>query len=170
MLFEALSRLDGDRPVVALAGDGPMRQEFCELAERLGLQKHVHFLGQRRDIPDLLHAADISVLPTLSDAFPLFVLESMAAGLPVIASNVDGVPEMVTDGENGLLIPLGDASALAEAISSLSKDSHRAKEMGISGYNRLIKDFDLDLRVEKELALYKKLILRDRHGSVEVLN
>ena len=80
-----------------------------QLAESLGLADAVHFLGQRRDVPDLLNAMDVFVLPSYSEGVSLALLEAMAAGRPVIATAVGGLPEVVTDGDTGLLIPPRDA-------------------------------------------------------------
>ena len=101
-----------------------------QLAADLGLAGRVHFLGQRRDIPDLLAALDIFVLPSHSEGVSLALLEAMAAGLPVIATAVGGLPEVVTDGENGLLIPPKDPEALAAALARLLADPDSGQKAG----------------------------------------
>ena len=100
------------------------------MAADLGLAGRVHFLGQRDDIPDLLAALDIFVLPSHSEGVSLALLEAMAAGLPVIATAVGGLPEVVTDGVNGLLIPPQDPEALAQALARLLDDPALAKKLG----------------------------------------
>ena len=104
--FTALAALPDGYPVEALIiGGGRREAEMRRLAAELGLAGRVHFLGQRDDVPDLLSALDLFVLPSHSEGVSLALLEAMAAGLPVIATAVGGLPEVVTDGENGLLIP-----------------------------------------------------------------
>ena len=130
--FTALAALQGP-----LSGRGPDHRRRpagkprCGSWRReLGLAGRVHFLGQRRDIPDLLSALDIFVLPSHSEGVSLALLEAMAAGLPVIATAVGGLPEVVTDGENGLLIPPKDPEALAQALARLLADPALAKKLG----------------------------------------
>ena len=100
------------------------------MAESLGLAEAVHFLGQRQDVPDLLNAMDIFVLPSYSEGVSLALLEAMAAGLPVIATAVGGLPEVVEDGVTGLLIPPRDAEALAGALERLLADPAWARKLG----------------------------------------
>ena len=100
-LFSAMAQIRERHPVHALiVGGGRREAEVRQLAESLGLGGEVHFLGQRRDVPDLLNAMDIFVLPSYSEGVSLALLEAMAAGLPVIATAVGGLPEVVTDGDN----------------------------------------------------------------------
>ncbi len=113
-----------------IIGGGRREAEMRQLAQELGLAGRVHFLGQRPDIPDLLGALDIFVLPSHSEGVSLALLEAMAAGLPVIATAVGGLPEVVTDGVNGLLIPPQDPEALAQALARLLDDPALAKKLG----------------------------------------
>jgi glycosyltransferase involved in cell wall biosynthesis len=101
-----------------------------QLAAASGLAGRVHFLGQREDIPDLLAALDIFVLPSQREGVSLALLEAMAAGLPVIVSRVGGLPEVVTDGETGLLIPPQDPEALAAALARLLAEPDFARNLG----------------------------------------
>ena len=94
-------------------------------AQALGLSQAIHFLGYRSDLPALLPLADIVVLPRMHEAVPRVLLEAMAAGRPVVATNVGGTPELVTEGETGLLVPPSDASRLAEALIALLGDRSR---------------------------------------------
>lgn len=102
-----------------VAGDGPLRRELALTAHGLGLNGRVHFLGQRDDIPDLLHAADLFALSSAYEGAPLAVIEALAAGLPVVATAVGGLPELVPDGQTGYLVPAGDHQALADRLLAL---------------------------------------------------
>lgn len=102
-----------------IIGDGPMRGEWTALAESLGVSGRIRWAGYRTDVDALLAGCDLFVHPSLDDAFPTVLLEAMGAGLPVIATRVGGIPEIVTEGETGMLIPPDDAAALAAAINKL---------------------------------------------------
>ena len=132
--------------------------EVRKLAESLGLAGEVHFLGQRRDVPDLLNAMDIFVLPSYSEGLSLALLEAMAAGLPVIATAVGGLPEVVTDGDNGLLIPPRDAAALAGALERLLADPALAQRLGANAREHVREHFSLD-RLGREInEIYGELV------------
>ncbi len=132
-LLHAVARLkeEGRRPRVLLAGDGERRAALETLAESLGVRDDVEFLGVRRDVARLLHAADAVVLPSrgVVETLPLAVLEAMAAGTPVIASAVGSVPDLVRDGVTGFLIPPADAVSLANRIGYILDDGERADVM-----------------------------------------
>lgn len=119
-----------------IAGDGPLRQEVERIAREGGIADRFHVLGWRRDVPDLLAAADVLVLTSRFEGLPIAVLRGMAAGLPVVATSVDGTPEAVADGESGLLLRPGDVSALAEHLVALGRDPFRRRSMGHAGRSR----------------------------------
>ncbi|MFN3476458.1 MAG: glycosyltransferase [Candidatus Methylomirabilales bacterium] len=148
-----------------LIGDGPLRGQLEELARELGLEQDVRFLGSRHDIPELLALMDVAVLPSLEEGFPNAVLEAMAAGKPVVATRVGGVPEAVIHGETGLLVPPKDPQALADAILALLDDPPRAEEMGKAGRERVKKEFGLDRMVWEMEGLYEELLSRKRPGN-----
>lgn len=141
-----------------LIGDGPCRGALEGLARELGLEKDVRFLGTRRDIPQLLALMDVVVLPSLEEGFPNAILEAMAAGKPVVATRVGGVPEAVIHGETGLLIPPRDPQALADAILLLLADRPLADAMGRAGRDRVAKNFGLDRMIRETEALYEELL------------
>ena len=116
----AILKATGRRVRVLFAGDGPRRTALDRSAEAMGIRDRVDFMGVRRDVARLLHASDVMVLPSRAvvETLPLSVLEAMASGVPVIASRVGSVPEVVIDGETGRLIEPGDASELARAIAA----------------------------------------------------
>lgn len=124
-----------------LVGDGPLRQELENLAVQLGIRSRVLFLGERYDIPAILAATDISVLPSSSESLPNVVLESMAAGVPVVATDVGGTRELLRSGETGLLVPPNDEDKLTEALECLLTSSslrieygRRAKQLAKAGF------------------------------------
>ena len=115
--------------VFLIVGDGPMRAEWEELARTLGVADRVRWTGYRRDVDAILPDCDLFVLPSLDDAFPTVLLEAMAAGLPVVASAVGGIPEIVQPDVTGLLVPPADPQRLAGAISDLLADPQRTARM-----------------------------------------
>jgi glycosyltransferase involved in cell wall biosynthesis len=150
-LFTAMVRIRGRHPVQALiVGGGRRTPEVRQLADSLGLADAVHFLGQRRDVPDLLNAMDVFVLPSYSEGVSLALLEAMAAGRPVIATAVGGLPEVVTDGDTGLLIPPRDADALAQALERLLADPAWARQLGANARNHVREHYSLE-RLGREI-------------------
>src|SRR5262245_8022254 len=135
--LEAAALVAPDFPAVrfVIAGDTnpnerPYWSTLTGLTVRLGLTDRLTFAGLRRDVPQLLSAATISVMPSLNEALSNVVLESMAAGAPTVATRVGGTPEAISDGVNGLLVPPGDPRAMASAIAALLRDQSRARRLG----------------------------------------
>jgi glycosyltransferase involved in cell wall biosynthesis len=141
-----------------LMGDGPDAPALAGLGRQLGLQDSVRFLGTRRDIPQLLSLLDVVALPSLEEGFPNAVLEAMAAGKPVVATRVGGVPEAVIHGETGLLVPAADAGALADAITALLDNPVRAERMGRAGRERAATTFGLDRMVLETQRMYEEIL------------
>ncbi|MBI3988696.1 MAG: glycosyltransferase [candidate division NC10 bacterium] len=148
-----------------LIGDGPCREVLEDLARELGLEKDVLFLGSRQDVPHLLALMDVVVLPSLEEGFPNAVLEAMAAGKPVVATEVGGVPEVIVHRKTGLLVPPKDPQALADAIIELLDDPQLALEMGRAGRERVTKEFGLDRMIREMEGLYEELIARKLQGK-----
>ena len=139
---------------VEVAGGGSCLEDLKGLAAELGVAERVTFLGEVRDIPALLSRARMFVQPSLSEGIPLTVLEAMARGLPVVATRVGGLPEVVIDGETGLLVPAADPPALAEAVLTLWRDPDAAGRMGDAGRRRAEERFDVRRMVSQYEALY----------------
>ncbi|MGQ9558655.1 MAG: glycosyltransferase family 4 protein [Desulfurispora sp.] len=139
---------------LVLVGDGPLLSELQTLAGQLGIAQRVVFTGMRRDIPELLHSFDIFVLPSLTEGLPLTVLEAMAAGLPVVASRVGGIPEAVQDGQTGFLVPPGQEVALAEKLGCLVQQPEWRCRMGAAGRQRVLAEFTVQSMVRKTERLY----------------
>lgn len=125
--IEAIAQLAEKLPKLhlILTGEGPDRDTLSQLSSTLGLTERVSFLGTRHDVPDLLAACDIYLQPSIKEGFCIAFLEAMATGLPCIGTKTGAIPAMLNFGTNGLLIPPGDAQAIADAISLLSTDAHR---------------------------------------------
>lgn len=159
-LIAALPLLGHDDVSVLLAGDdieagGAYRKALESRAHELGVERRIRFLGYRDDVPALLAAADVLVLPSWVEGLPLVVLEAMAAGLPVVASAVGGTPEVVVDGETGLLVPPRDAQALARALGELLADPARRRALGEAGRIRVRERFDAGAAAQRVLGLYE---------------
>ncbi len=144
-----------------IVGDGPDRASLEALAVELGVERAVHFVGRRNDVPDILQALDIGVNSSSSEGSPLAVMEYMEAGLPVVATAVGGVPDLIEPGVHGLLVAPRDPAALAEALDELLGDPDRAREMGVRGSERRRAEFDIDVLVHRLESLYVEL-LRER--------
>jgi glycosyltransferase involved in cell wall biosynthesis len=157
-LVHALATLPERSFEALLVGDGPDRATVEEEIGRLGLASAVRLLGERADVPELLRAADIFVLSTRSEGLPLSILEAMAAGLPVVASSVGGVPELVLDGQTGMLVPPGDPDALAAAIERLLEDPGLSGRLGEAGRVRAAEHFDLAAVRQAHLDLYREML------------
>ena len=149
----ALSRSHGDLTFV-VAGDGPRGAELRALASSLGIADRVRFSGHVDDVPALLGQADAFVLPSLSEAFPNAVIEAMAASLPVIASAVGGLLDLVDHGRTGLLVPPSDPGALAAAIESLVADPARAAQIGAAAREDVASRYSFDRMVHTFEDLY----------------
>jgi glycosyltransferase involved in cell wall biosynthesis len=136
------------------------RDELEGRAAALGLGRRLVFTGFRSDVRELLSRVRVSVLPSLSEGLSNVVLEAMAAGVPVVATDVGGTPEMVEDGVSGLLVPPRDAAALAEAIGSLLADPARGRALGRAGQARATERFSLQASVRATEQLYERLLAR----------
>ena len=141
-----------------VVGDGANRKELEEQGRRLGLGQRAVFTGFRGDIPELLSEAAVSVLPSLSEGLSNSLLESMAAGVPVVAARVGGNPEVIEHGVTGLLVPPRDAAALAAATGRLLEDKDLAKSFGEAGRRRVAELFSVERSVRETEHLYQRLV------------
>ena len=159
-LLEASRKVVAEFPdaVFLIAGYGPLRGRLEAMARKAGLAEKVRFLGYRRDVPRILAALDIFVLPSLWEGMSNALLEAMAAAKPVVATKIDGNVEQVLHGETGLLVEPEDADALAEALLELCRDPDKAREMGRRGRERVEKVFPLKRMTDATLALYARLL------------
>lgn len=143
---------------LVIAGEGRQRNELETFIAEHRLTQEVTLLGQRKDIPQILAASDIFILPSLHEAFGLVLLEAMIARLPIIASRSGGVPEIVTEGENGILVPPEDSAALTEAIISLINNPARAQEMSEKNHEKVRMQFDSKIMAKKTGEVYTTVL------------
>ena len=139
-LLEALAQLDG-RYRAVLAGDGRLRGELEGRAAALGVAARTTFLGTRHDIPEILKALDMVVMPSLWEGLSIAMLEAMAASLPVVISDVSGVAQVIGDNQYGVKVPPRDPAALARAIRALGEDPRRRAALGAAARQRVIDKF-----------------------------
>jgi glycosyltransferase involved in cell wall biosynthesis len=163
-LLHALAILSKERPSIqlAIAGDGPCREELQQLSSTLGLGGRVRFLGNVQNVPALLADASLFVLPSLSEGISLTLLEAMARGLPVVATRVGGNPEVVIDGETGLLVPAQSPRELAAAIGRIAGDWDQGRQMGLAGRKRVERHFDIRRMVASYHYLYCELLSENK--------
>lgn len=143
--------------VVAGGGDPKTVLAYKEKTRRLGLNHTVFFLGFRKDIPQLLAASDFIILPSLTEAFPLVILESMAAHKPVIATDCGGPAEIILDGTTGFLVQVNDPRAMADRILTLAANPHEIVTMGENGFRRFSENYTAEVFVKKFENLYQSL-------------
>ncbi len=165
VLLDALAVLDA-RVVVLCAGEGGEREALAARTTALGLDGAVRWLGRVDDVGSILAAADTFVMPSRHEGLGVAALEAMAAGLPVIASRVGGLPEAVLDGETGLLVPPGDSEALAAAIRRLAVDRPYGRALGDAGAARVRARFGMAAMANATLAVYRRLV--ECNAAVEV--
>jgi glycosyltransferase involved in cell wall biosynthesis len=158
--------LDAAAPVVSLfpdshfllVGEGELFGTLTQQAARNGVPNQVHLMGVRRDVPDLLAAVDIFVLPSLWEGLSVALLEAMAAAKPIVATTVSGTLQAMIPDNTGLLVPPGDSRALANAIVQLLSDPLRAQRMGQSARQHVEKYFSAHQQASQHLALYRDLL------------
>jgi len=166
LLAEAFARLRALHPELAqrlklsIVGDGPLLPALRAQVAALGLQDAVWLPGARPDIGALLHSFSLFTLPSLAEGTPVSLLEAMASGLPVVASRVGGIPEVVDDGVHGLLVPAGDGDALAQALGRYAADPALRRRHGAAGRARIENGFSMRAMVEAYTALYDGLCRR----------
>jgi sugar transferase (PEP-CTERM/EpsH1 system associated) len=139
------------------AGDGPLKSQLVTLAEDLGIRAKVRFLGTQADIPKVLNALDIFVLPSLSEGMPNAVLEAMACSLPVVATRVGGIPELIEDGNTGILVSSNDERQLETILEDLLRYDTKRRALGEKGRQRVLECFRLDKMVNEYQDLYHSL-------------
>jgi glycosyltransferase involved in cell wall biosynthesis len=161
-LVRALALLPRESFEALIVGEGPDRSMLESELRRLGLESRVRLAGERHDVPDLLAASDVFVLASVSEGLPVSVLEAMAAELPVVASHVGGLSELVVDGETGLLVPPRDADALAAALGRLAADHSLRRQLGAAGRAHAESRFDPESFARAHVDLYAGELARRR--------
>ncbi len=160
VLLSAAASLAADYPnlFIALAGEGPLRQTLEAQAARLGIASRVHFLGFRKDVNEVYEALDIFAMPSRCEALPYALLEAMTARLPAVASNVGGIPEVIVEGETGLLTQVEDHPAFATALKTLLDSPPLRQQMGRAARHRVIQHFSERDMIARTIELYRRLV------------
>jgi glycosyltransferase involved in cell wall biosynthesis len=160
-LIEAIAILAREYPSIRLeiAGDGSRREELMAETSRLGISGNVSFLGWREDLSSVFASWEVFVLPSLDEGFGVAALEAMAASLPVIASSVGGLSELVANQNTGILVGPGDKVEIANAIRELIQQDHLRQTMGSAGHQRAKELFSVNRMVEQTIEVYDKLLL-----------
>lgn len=164
ILLEAFAKVLEEHPdaVLTLVGDGPERRTIEARAQALGCAGMVEFMGYRSqdEVAELLGKADLFALPSFAEGVPVVLMEAMASGLPVVATRIAGISELVEDGTSGHLVPPGDPTALARTISFLLADPDLRTRMGAAGRAKVEADYD----ISKEAARLKDLLISGSAG------
>ena len=160
-LLQAAARIRGEAPClrVWIAGEGPLRRELDLEHQALGLGTTVRLLGFREDVNDLLQAADLFVVSSSLEGMGTATLDAMASGLPLVATRVGGIPEIVEDGVTGILVPARDPGALAVAMLRLVNDPELRARFGAAGKSR-VREFSADRTEERTRAMYEEVLGR----------
>ena len=163
LLIRAFGRVRSRKPDVhlLLVGDGPLREELGELATALGLDGSVHFAGYQPEPERYLRVMDVFALTSRSEGMPLAVLEAWATGIPVVATRVGGLPELIEEGRTGVLIEPDDEAGLAEALCDLVLDRDRARQLGEAGSRQVRSRFDSRVMASGYNLHYADLLARD---------
>jgi glycosyltransferase involved in cell wall biosynthesis len=146
------------RAYLVLVGAGPADDELRRRAKELGLAQAIVFTGARRDVPRLLHAMDVFVLPSLREGFGFALLEAMTCRVPIVATRVGGIPEVVGNGHSGILVPAADPVALGEAVIRLLQDDDLREAMGRAGYEQVMAQFTAQRAANETEQLYARLL------------
>jgi N-acetyl-alpha-D-glucosaminyl L-malate synthase BshA len=159
-LVSALSIVTKKAPDVrlVLVGNGPERHKIERLVDDLDLRKNVQFTGYRSDIPHLLGGSDVVVLCSETESAPLTLLEGMSCGLPVIATEIGGIPEIVDDGVNGYLVPLKQPEIIAERILELNADLGLRKRLGEAARETVLERYTIDKIVMQYTEFFEEII------------
>jgi len=152
-----VERGDGELTLL-LIGGGADEAHLRKLADDLSVGESTRFLGWRHDVPRVLRALDLYVQPSLTEGLPLAVVEAAAAGLPIVATDAGGIPEIITDGRDGLLVPSADPQALAGAMQTLLDDRSQALEFGEAAKHTAFERFSAEAMAERYMELYETLL------------
>jgi glycosyltransferase involved in cell wall biosynthesis len=159
-LLKAVALLVAQFPDLRLdvVGEGSLRAALKDEGRGLGISEQVAFPGWQEDLAPMMAGWDIFALPSLDEGFGFAALEAMAAGLPVVATNVGGLPELVVDGQTGWLVPARDTTSLADCLRRLIADAEKRQAMGAAGRQRAQQDFPLSRMVEQIVAVYDRVL------------
>jgi len=143
---------------IAIVGDGELKENLNNLTVELGVNREVEFLGVRKDVKELMVSSKIFVLPSRWEGFGLVIIEAMSNMLPVIASNVGGIPELIEDGKDGILVPPENPKALARAINNLLENEELREKLSKAAYKKVRERYSIDTYSVHMLDFYKSLV------------
>jgi glycosyltransferase involved in cell wall biosynthesis len=164
MFLRAAARVRAAVPDVGfvIAGEGELMEDLRELAVQLGIQDDVFFIGRCDSVGDILFASDVGVLSSKAEGFANAILEYMAGGLPVVATDVGGAREAIAEGETGYVVASGDDEKMAERIIELLNEPERARSMGERGQLIVAEKFSCDQHLRNTLELYDELLSKPK--------
>jgi colanic acid/amylovoran biosynthesis glycosyltransferase len=162
-LLETIAKID--RAILDIAGDGPQRAFLEAKAVSLAVGDRVRFLGNQsqRQVRELLRNADVFVMGSFAEGLPVVLMEAMAAGVPVVATRIAGIPELVDDGQNGFLVPPGDPALAAVAVRQLLQDPELRNRFAIAGRAKVEREFDIN----REASWLAKILTSALSGASE---
>jgi len=156
ILLEAMATVQKEFPSALLVclGDGSLRGELESMVKAKGLEGTVRFVGYQTNVSRWLTSADLSILPSLFEGLPMIAIESLASECPIVATAVDGTPEVVVPGKTGLLVPPGDPNSLAQGVLQTLRHPDRARQMADAGRRHVLDNFTVELMVRRTQDLY----------------
>ena len=143
---------------ILIVGDGPLKDKLKVKSEKLKVADKIIFAGFRSDIKEILSAIDVLVIPSLLEGFPMITLEVMAMAKPIVATNIDGITEQITDGVDGILVPPKNPSVLAKAVIRVLNDKETARTMGLSARKKVEQEFSVEKMVAETEKVYMSLL------------
>lgn len=165
ILIEALAQLNKNDLFLIITGDGPIKNDLKEYAQKLGVYSRVRFTGWRNDVADMLNAFDIFVLPSVSEGLPICLLEAMSLALPCIASRVGGIEEVIKDGETGLFVAPKNLNDLISTLKRLINDRKFGLELGLAARKYVLDNFRPSVYVGKVLDSYRMVLTKRRNAD-----
>ena len=159
-LLEAIGKIGSKMKdtFFVFCGDGPCKKDLEKQAQELGISKHCRFPGFRRDLPEIFRVMDLMILPSLSEGLPNVVLEAFACAKPVVATAIGGVPEVVEDGVNGVLVPPARPDLLADAVVRCLAEPNMMLNMGKAGYHKVKSEFTVESQTQKLEEIYRQVL------------
>jgi glycosyltransferase involved in cell wall biosynthesis len=155
LLVQAFAALNNPRTHLIMLGEGSLREQLAAYIREHGLERRVHLLGKRKEVPECLAASDVFVLSSNWEGNPLAVMEAMAAGLPVVGTAVGGVPELVESGQQGILVPPGDCAAFTDAMRTLLNDPEKRTAMANAAHARATAAFNVERMAQGYESIYR---------------
>ena len=141
-----------------IIGEGPQREVLGRFRENIGIEDRVHFLGHRNDVASILPHLSCYWIGSAYEGQSNGVMEAMLVGIPVVASDISGNRDLIQDGQTGILVPLGDRAAIAQATNLLLDDPDRARRLGTAARQSMLADFSVEKMVSRHVALYRRLL------------